>query len=409
MKKQIAIALVLFFTTSIFSQIKYEKGYFIDNSKKRTECLIKNIDWKNNPNEIIYKLNESGTKLNSPIENILEFGINQDSKYERHTVNIDVSSQNLQHMDANRNPNWEKQTLFLRVLVEGNSILYKNSNDDLGFKYFYKIKNKQVKQLIYKYYLTKKGNKAENLTYLDQLSKNVNCENKTTSELKYVKYNENSLVKYFEHDNLCKDPSLNSNLTYKKNKFDFNLKITPGININSFSFQNDFKSDYNEIDFDSKITFRLGLEAELIFPFNKNKWSLFVEPNYHYYNTEKSFEVSNGTITIITEETVNIDLSSIEIPIGFRHYMFLKNNSKVFIDAMVVFESYLSSQIKFKVRRDLDEIKSPLHLGFGIGYSFNNKYSIACRYYTNKDPLTDYFYWNSNLNQFSLIFAYNVL
>ena len=151
MKKYISLLLLLIFTISAFSQIKFEKAYFIDNNGVKTECLIKNDDWKNNPDIIVYKLSEPGDKLSSSIKNIIEFEIYGETKYERHIVNIDVSTQDLQKMDSNRRPIWEKQTLFLKVLIEGNTMLYKYTNNNTGSKYFYKTNTSNIKQLVSKY------------------------------------------------------------------------------------------------------------------------------------------------------------------------------------------------------------------------------------------------------------------
>ncbi len=41
---------------SCFSQIKYERGYFIDNNDKKTQCFILNDEPKDNPTKIKYKL-----------------------------------------------------------------------------------------------------------------------------------------------------------------------------------------------------------------------------------------------------------------------------------------------------------------------------------------------------------------
>ena len=37
------------------SQISYVRGYFIHNSGEKTVCLIRNVDWKNNPQEFDFK------------------------------------------------------------------------------------------------------------------------------------------------------------------------------------------------------------------------------------------------------------------------------------------------------------------------------------------------------------------
>ena len=51
---------LLFLSFIGFTQIRFEKGYFITNYGKRIDCFIKDIDWKNNPTKFDYKLNEEG-------------------------------------------------------------------------------------------------------------------------------------------------------------------------------------------------------------------------------------------------------------------------------------------------------------------------------------------------------------
>ena len=56
MRKQILVlAFITISCLQSYSQIIFENGYFIDESNNRIECLIKNIDWKNNPTEFEYK------------------------------------------------------------------------------------------------------------------------------------------------------------------------------------------------------------------------------------------------------------------------------------------------------------------------------------------------------------------
>lgn len=50
MKKLFQIFITLL-TINCYSQISYEKGYYIDNSGQKTECLIKNNDWLRDPTD----------------------------------------------------------------------------------------------------------------------------------------------------------------------------------------------------------------------------------------------------------------------------------------------------------------------------------------------------------------------
>ena len=58
-----------------YGQIRFEKGYFITNENQRTECLIKNVDWKNNPHEFLYKLKDRKETQKGTIQSVKEFGI----------------------------------------------------------------------------------------------------------------------------------------------------------------------------------------------------------------------------------------------------------------------------------------------------------------------------------------------
>ncbi len=63
MKKLLFNLFFLLLFANSFAQISFEKGYFLNESGDKTTCLIKNIDWKNNPVKFSYKLNE-----NSPVQ-----------------------------------------------------------------------------------------------------------------------------------------------------------------------------------------------------------------------------------------------------------------------------------------------------------------------------------------------------
>jgi len=55
--------MLCFGMTISYSQISFEKGYFINNTNQRISCYIKNSDWKNNPTEFVYKIALEGDKM----------------------------------------------------------------------------------------------------------------------------------------------------------------------------------------------------------------------------------------------------------------------------------------------------------------------------------------------------------
>jgi hypothetical protein len=143
MKNILKIALV-FISLNAAAQTDYLKGYFIDNNNQKTDCLIKNIDWKNNPIEFDYKLNENDSSILKTIEEVKEFVINDNSKYLRATVDIDTSSDNIQNYTTEKDPVFINKTIFLKVLVEGSNNLYVYNNGDIPMRFFYSNKTNPI-------------------------------------------------------------------------------------------------------------------------------------------------------------------------------------------------------------------------------------------------------------------------
>ena len=151
MKKQLLLLLCLVFTANAYTQIVFEKGYYINNADEKVECLIKNIDWRNNPTEFEYQLNENSEKKKVTIETVQEFGITGISKYVRSTVNIDRSSSDVHDLSDEKKPIFKEETLFLKVLIDGKANLYEYIDGSLS-RYFYNKKNTPIEQLIHKNY-----------------------------------------------------------------------------------------------------------------------------------------------------------------------------------------------------------------------------------------------------------------
>lgn len=115
MKKQLLFLLTIILSFNCYSQISFEKGYYINNSYQKTNCLIKNIDWKNNPTEFKYKLFENSESKKTSIKSVKEFCIDNISKYVRRIVNIDRSSEIMDDLNNDKNPTFKEEKLFLKV------------------------------------------------------------------------------------------------------------------------------------------------------------------------------------------------------------------------------------------------------------------------------------------------------
>src|SRR5688572_27785180 len=115
--KHVFLALLLCSTFS-HAQIIFEKGYFISNDGSRTNCLIENIDWKNNPTSFNYKLQEGEKIQKNGLADVQEFGIDNVSQYKRFTVNIERSGNehDARQLSKSKSPVFKKETLFLQTV-----------------------------------------------------------------------------------------------------------------------------------------------------------------------------------------------------------------------------------------------------------------------------------------------------
>ncbi len=400
LKKQLVVLSVLFLSANIYSQILFEKGYFINNTNQKIECLIENRDSKYNPTALTYKTSEEGEKTKLTLKTVKEFGIYNKVKYLRFDVDMDRSSEIIGKISDHKNPDLKKEILFLKVLLEGKANLYLYEEPNLT-RFFYSTETSSVSQLIFKSYTTTSDyTVGQNNRYKQQLSNDLKCPHITHNEIKKLEYKKHNIVRLFKKYNTCHN-SENTTFETKEKKDLINFALRPGIKRSSLEIANDALSSRNA-KFDNELNFRIGAEIELIMPYNKNKWALIVEPTYQYYKSE--IEASNSNSI-----RHNVDYKSIELPIGFRHYMFLNDTSKLFVNGSFVLDFSLDSFIGFNAIsiRDL-KIKSKPNFAFGFGYKYDNRYVVEIRYDTKREILKQYTSWYSNYNSVSLIFGYSL-
>ena len=391
MKKQLCL-LALILSLNCYAQISFEKGYFIDNNGKKIECLIENIDWKNNPTEFKYKLSENSKYKKATIATVKEFSVQNFSKYVQGNVKIDRSSSDLNQLSTIRNPIFKVEKLFLKVLVEGKSNLYYYEDSNLIRFFFSKNDHNTIEQLIFKNYLTPNNFRGENNMYRQQLLNDLKCHSITYNNIKKIKYHKEDLTRFFVLYNQCMESTvINYHEKQKRDLFNFNLRL--GLNSSSLSVTNQV-STFRNVDFGNKLRFSFGVEGEFILPFNNSKWAIVVEPTYQQFKSE---QVSPNSM---------VDYKSIEIPLGIRHYLFLNENSKIFINGSYVLDNVLNSKISYS-NTDI-EITRSTNLAFGLGYKQNDKYSLEFRYHTSRNVLNSLVFYDSSYNTISLIFGYTL-
>ncbi len=416
MKTKLVAGLIAILGIQGYAQINFEKGYFINNAGTKTECLIKNVDWKDNPTKFTYKLTADNEERSAVISMVKEFAIHNTSKYVRATVQMDRSSEQIERLTVDKNPVFKEETLFLKLLVEGKANLYHYEESNLR-RLFYQVDGGEIKQLVYKKYKSTQRYQNRNIEaistnnhYKQQIWIDVQCSEMTVKDAEKAEYRKNSLIKYFIKYNTCINPDFV--MTTKGPEKDvFNLTIRPGIRLASFSVDNSV-NDLRDIDFGAKASASFGIELEYVLPFNHGKWSVLLEPTYQAYKADKFIRYFQSALLTI-ETDVTAEYASIEIPLGIRHYFILNKDSKLFIDGgLVLSDIAIDSGIDFEDDRARDLTIESGQTGnnffIGFGYKYKNKYSVQARYGFAKELLGPFSNWSSDYSSASIVLGYSI-
>jgi hypothetical protein len=404
MKKILKPALIILFavqSVALFAQIHFEKGYFESNDGSKTQCLIKNEDWYKNPTEIKYKLLTENNIQVKKIDDIKEFGIDNQSKYLRANVNVDISPSTLSELSDSKNPIWKKKLVFLKVLVEGKASLYLYREPGLE-RFFYKRDTLAIEQLINKEYINRQQTTtAINDTFKIQLMQNVACQNSKVSTDEYPDYYEKDLVKYFIRYNQCSDPGFKVVKRVIKRDI-LNVSLFGGINSSSLTITNESESLLNA-DFKQTQSFHAGAGIEYIIPFAKNQWSILLESVYNQFQS--------GCQT--NEVNKAIDYKALSFAVYAKYYLFLNDKSKIFIKGGVHsiytdnFNSqyYVGSSYIGGYGYAVEEQRPAIVMGIGAEY---RRFFAEFEYFTNQDVMSNSASFNTNLSRLSFSVGYKI-
>ncbi|MEO9512289.1 MAG: tRNA modification GTPase [Flavobacteriaceae bacterium] len=401
MKSKVFFSIILLvYTLKISSQIHFEKGYFITNGNERIECLIKNLDWKNNPTEFEYKVSENAEIQNASIETVKEFTVYDVLRYTRKTVEIEKSSSNVSNLSTSRNPTFTNETLFLKVLIEGSTSLYLYEKSNLE-KFFYSTSAQDIEQLVYIQYTSSDSKIRENNYFRQQLFNALKCGKAADNKVSVLRYENTDLVNFFRNFNTCKKV-LFTNWQREKKKGKLVLNLRAGIANNGLEYNNPEISGPRVVSFQDKLSPIYGVEIEYIMPFNKNKWAFFGEPLYQFYNQK----------AIIDDETYETKYSSIDLSLGLRHYFFLDDNFKFYINASIISSVILDNTVTRTDALDRSLIislksTSP-NFGAGIGFKCNNKFGVEIRANSARNLASGSQSLVSKYNSITLLLSYSL-
>lgn len=361
MKTVPAFLLVFIFYSMGHTQALFEQGYLVNLSGDSIPCLIKNQDLKKNPQRFEYKLTgESPVQTGDP-HNTRAFGIGREVKFIMQEVDVDASSDEIEDLDLERAPRFSREKVFLRVLLEGKGSLYEL---DRRHNVRYYIMNGQglIEPLVYKAFQVPGKGVAYNFTYRSQLNREMACGSSAKS-IQDLKYERTSLVKYVKDYNVCAGGGF---VEYEKQArpLKFSARVFTGINFYS-ALINHRK--------DPKTGLNVGAELEAILPVNKSKLSVFIAPAY------QSFRSDPVEFSLVT---AHLELSGLEVPLGFRYYSYLSPKNSLFLEGMFVYDLSFTNAIKFK-EITVNENQDAFVYAFGAGFR-SSRFTVQGRWYQTR-------------------------
>ncbi len=396
------VFLLIFASLSLFGQIRYERGYIVFSNGEKKNCMIKNEDWLNSPQVIRYRC--GGKSGKAGVKEIKEFGIYNGHRYVRYTGKVNHATDNLVTMNHSPEPDWVRDTVFLKVLVKGDASLYKYRKSNIE-QFFYSVGG-PIKPMIYKKYLSQDGGTLmENNQFRKQLFEDLQCASLKMQDFTRLRYEEKDLMVLFKKYNKCKNGYVE---TYKMKNQTFHLYAEAGLGLTSMSLNND-RFTVKEIKFDKKAVLVPGICLEYVFPFNRNKISAILGFYYQQYSGQKSVEtggVQGGSLDIEAE------YKGLYFPAGGRYYVYVNTDFYVFGQAQYGFLLPFKSSRVEMYREDgspyneLEFSKSwSLDIGIGAGYK---AFQILFRYRMPSNPLNAYQLWNSDYKTFGFIISYKI-
>lgn len=332
MKKIFILLVTMLLPLPLMSQMFFENGYVIDSKRNKRHVQIKNEGWVESPTTIIIKDESTGKESAEGLSEIDEFGLENGITFRKFTLPVAHYEDDLSKIDSNPDFSPQTQTVFLKQLTAGALSLYSYHRGTT--KFFIGKDRETPTQLWYKRYYNSNNDLQKNRTYQTQLSQLINCPH---INLNNVDYKTDALTKLIgTFNNGCVEPKQS---TKTKTKIRVHI-LAEGKMISTTANSNEYYLD--DIEMNPKQVAKIGVELEYVLPMLGKSFSVFTAPKYYRYKNDlvREYPVDPHT------QTVAIDASILEIPVGFRYYNYFNGNNALFLSFAYVLNNTLESTMQ---------------------------------------------------------------
>ncbi|RXR23312.1 hypothetical protein [Flavobacterium stagni] len=386
------LALVLLYTVHLNAQ-KFAPGYYIDNSGIKHEGFIEDSNNFNSPEKIFFKSNESDPIQIITIEKVQAFRINANYKFERHNVEFDADQTQIKDETKilGANPSINRKQALLKVLVEGNLVLYKGVFDEVTFYYAKRNTEETPQLLLYRRYFTDEGVRSVN-SYQLQLFRLLSTDVAELPKFKDLAYDEDDLVKLITKYNIADNSLSQSKVDKKKYSGIFSKRIFAGtaIAIGDFERANfspsQDKSSLGNLLIGGEIAYRSGYDFK--------RYEIYSKLYYNSIQLEGSYSRPVTLSTYGYDGVFKGKINMVNLSVGARYALFNTEKHRLNLGIGATFSKTVSGDFTVKEQRKgyitvdpptyqivetnsvIDLKSSAIFFNTGLQYMFNNRYGI---------------------------------
>ncbi|MFC6861631.1 hypothetical protein [Zunongwangia atlantica] len=405
MLKNYAFLLIILIGIPLYSQDKLDNGEIVFNSGKTLNVLIQNKDWVYTPRSFRIKNRYEDAFQVIPSDSVKKLTVGK-FQFVRAIVDFDTSSDDIKNISTNKNPNFKKTSILLRVILKGAGSLYSFERPDVT-RYFYSIRSMDsIKQLIYKRYRSTGQLVKENQHYKQQLYLDINCSNNDIHFYNYVDYKKKDLIDVFKRYNQCKN--VNYELLSSKEKSNSFITIFPEIGISHGALR--VNSGLNAGDTEINLTTpKIGVNFEYVFSGGYNKWSVLLKTSY------ESASISKEIFDNYSAD-LKIDYNALTFYPALNYYFYPTHKTKFFLNAGIEYNLHVNSKVMFlNTNRAIDPVldNPQSSVGLGVGSGIQHKgFMILLHYSSRKFKGRNFVMgnydldWGSSLSLFTFSLAY---
>lgn len=390
----------LFFVSVSSAQSLWEAGYFIDNSGKKTEALIKKRLWRDNPTEFEWKKTISSTPRTAKIEDIKEFAVGEDYLYKRYILRFDLKGDTVGKATKSENPDLKIRKIFLRLIVRSKTSLYQYSQNGVHRFFYTNSYTVYPELLVYKVYYTPDESKdlgekvipKENTRFREQLTDIASCGKLKPSGLEYT---QTDLKRYFVQYNECKGNKIEYIIRKKINQT--RVGIVAAADLTNFEHLTPPNQGVRDVIYPEAIVPRYGVFIESFIPFSKVDLSFFLEATYKAYTAE-------GKVLDVEGLTYDLDYENLNVAFAPRIHIYLSAKFELFLEGGLSVDFDLGTESE--AITDLQNTTTNYFYGGGFG---SGRFKIGYRMYTSKNISKDTALPESALDVSSLYLSFTLL